>query len=361
MAKSIKVMIVDDSAVVRQVFMEIIDHDPNMELFAAASNPVFAMKRMTEKNARPDVIVLDVEMPQMNGLEFLRKIMSEDPIPVVMCSSYTERGAKTTVEAMSLGAVDFITKPKAGTKSYLMEESTVLVDTIKSAAKANVKKLKLNANLTSKAKFSAKATTQPIRKSIAKVSRNFQRSVVAIGASTGGTQALEVILRELPISCPGIIIVQHMPANFTRAFAERLNNICQIEVLEGQDGMNVQPGLAIIAPGGKHMTLKKNGSRYSVKVFDGPLVNRHKPSVDVLFQSVAKEAGSNALGIILTGMGDDGANGLREMFCNGAITIAQNERTSVVYGMPKEAVSRNAVTKVLPLQSMSNEIYSFVA
>lgn len=352
----IKVLIVDDSALVRQVSSEIINSVPGFELLGAAHDPIFAMAKM--KQQWPDVIVLDIEMPRMDGLTFLKKLMRERPTPVIICSTLTEKGAASTMEALSYGAVDIITKPKVGVKAFFQNDDNQLVNAIKSAAKANVKRMRLNHTLISKPteKLTADAMLPPVDRT-AMVQTTHK--VIAIGTSTGGTQALEVVLTALPAVTPGIIVVQHMPANFTRAFAERLNNICQIEVKEGTDNDRVLPGQALIAPGGKHMMLKRQGAQYFVQVKDGPLVSRHRPSVDVLFRSVAKYAGRNALGIIMTGMGDDGANGLKEMSDQGARTIAQNEATCVVYGMPKEAIKRGAVNRECALQKIPQEIIDF--
>lgn len=346
----IRVMIVDDSAVVRQVLTATLEEDAEIEVIGVASDPVFAIEKMAR--AWPDVIVLDVEMPRMDGITFLKKIMAEHPTPVVICSTLTEKGAETTMQALAAGAVSVITKPKVGLKSYLQDASDNLVSTVKAAARANVRRLhasvapvtqKLNADaILSAATHHAMAQTTD--------------AVVAIGTSTGGTQALEVVLTALPGICPGIVIVQHMPEKFTEAFANRLNGICKIEVREAKHGDRVMPGLALIAPGGRHMMLKRSGAQYHVDVVDGPLVNRHRPSVDVLFRSTAKCAGSNALGIIMTGMGDDGARGLKEMHEAGARTIAQDEATCVVYGMPKEAVKLNIVDRIIPLHDIAHAI-----
>jgi two-component system chemotaxis response regulator CheB len=347
--KKIKVLLVDDSAVVRQVLQAVLDQEPDIQVIGAASDPIFAMEKMTRE--WPDVIVLDVEMPRMDGITFLKKIMAEHPTPVVICSTLTEKGAETTMQALAAGAVEIITKPKVGLKSFLQESSNDLVAAVRAAAQANVRRTiraatplpqvagKLNADaiLPAATAHSMAQTTERI---------------VAIGTSTGGTQALEVVLTALPRVCPGIVIVQHMPEKFTALFASRLNGLCQIEVREAKNNDRVMPGLALIAPGGKHMLLKRSGAYYHVEVVDGPLVNRHRPSVDVLFRSVAKFAGKNATGIIMTGMGDDGARGLKEMLDAGAPTVAQDEATCVVFGMPKEAIKMGAAKKVAPLHEM---------
>lgn len=352
---SIKVLIVDDSAVVRQVLSAVLRSDSAFEVMPAASDPILAMERM--KTAWPDVIVLDVEMPRMDGLTFLRKLMAERPTPVVICSTLTEKGAKTTVEALSAGAVTTIAKPKLDLKNFLNASARELIAVVKDAAEVNVARLARRSAappVAQRDKNTADVILAPASESKALAQTTEQ--VVAIGTSTGGTQALEEVLVDLPRVCPGIVIVQHMPEKFTAAFAARLNGICQIEVREAANNDRVVPGRALIAPGGKHMLLRRAGAQYFVEVVDGPLVNRHRPSVDVLFRSVAKCAGANALGVIMTGMGDDGAAGMLEMRNAGARTLAQDEATCVVYGMPKEAVKRGAVDRIIPLQSISREI-----
>ncbi len=352
--KKIKVLLVDDSAVVRQVLQAILDDEPDIEVIGVASDPIFAMEKL--KHAWPDVIVLDVEMPRMDGITFLRQIMAEHPTPVVICSTLTEKGAATSMQALAAGAVEIITKPKIGLKSFLQESSDQLVQAVRAAAQANVGRLGLLGSDTNNpvpAKLSADAIL-PAGSSHA-MAQTTER-IVAIGTSTGGTQALEAILTALPRVCPGIVIVQHMPEKFTASFAERLNGLCQIEVREAKNNDRVIPGLALIAPGGKHMLLKRSGAYYHVDVVDGPLVNRHRPSADVLFRSVAKFAGKNATGIIMTGMGDDGARGLKEMLDAGANTVAQDEASCVVFGMPKEAIKLGAAKKIVPLNEIHRAI-----
>lgn len=361
----IDVMIVDDSAVVRQVVSNILSKDKSINVYAAVADPIFAMKRMQMK--WPDVVVLDVEMPRMDGVTFLRQIMQQRPTPVVICSSLTEKGAEVTMHALEAGAVSIITKPKLGLKEFLIDSSNDLVNAVKVAAKARLSNIVarpspiavqnsiptqnpavgLSGNETSKHETAAQSFSKTTDK------------VVAIGTSTGGTQALEAILTSLPPDCPGIVIVQHMPEKFTSMFAQRLDSMCQIKVKEASHGDFVKQGLAIIAPGGKHLKVKRSGGHYCVEVFDGPLVNRHKPSVDVLFKSVAEQVGANAAGFILTGMGDDGARGLAEMRNAGAYTVAQDENSCVVFGMPKEAIKRNGAEKVLSLDKISAEILYF--
>lgn len=349
--KNIKVMIVDDSAVVRQVLADKLGSDSHIQVIAVAADPIFAMEKMQRQ--WPDVIVLDVEMPRMDGISFLRKLMQERPTPVVICSTLTEKGTKTTMQALEAGALSVITKPKMGLKQFLEDSSSDIVTAVKAAAQANVKKLVVHTALSVPDKLTADAIL-PMGRPVA-MAQTTER-IVAIGTSTGGTQALELVLTRLPRVCPGIAIVQHMPEKFTAAFAERLNQLCEIKVKEAQHNDRLIPGLALIAPGGKHMLVKRSGAQYFVEVVNGPLVNRHIPSVDVLFRSVAKTAGKNALGIIMTGMGDDGASGLLEMHHTGSHTIAQDEESCVVFGMPNEAIKRNAVDKVIPLSRIPSSI-----
>ncbi|MEW6612555.1 MAG: protein-glutamate methylesterase/protein-glutamine glutaminase [Pseudomonadota bacterium] len=341
----IRVFIIDDSAVVRQVLSGILAADPAVEVIGAAPDPLFALERMQRQ--WPDVIVLDVEMPRMDGITFLRKIMAERPTPVLICSTLTEKGAQTTMEALAAGAVGIITKPKLGLKGFLSESSAEFLSAVKAAAQARAGRLRLPVPPPAP-RLSADAILPATGPALAQTTER----LVAIGTSTGGTQALEFVLRALPRVVPGMVIVQHMPEKFTGAFAARLNDLCEIEVKEAEHHDRVLPGRALIAPGGRHMLLRRSGAQYHVEVLDGPPVNRHRPSVDVLFRSVAKAAGRNAVGIIMTGMGDDGARGLKEMHEAGARTIAQDEASCVVYGMPKEAVKLGAVDQVLSLQAM---------
>jgi two-component system chemotaxis response regulator CheB len=345
----IKVMVVDDSAVVRQVMTAMLGEDPEIEVIAAVADPILAIARL--KVQWPDVIVLDVEMPRMDGITFLKRIMSERPTPVVICSTLAESGAKTSIEALSAGAVAIITKPKIGLKQFLVDASDDLVSAVKMAARAHVRHVQ-------PAVVVSKNTADVIMPAADKHTAMLQTTerVVALGTSTGGTQALEFVLTSLPRVTPGIVIVQHMPEKFTAEFANRLNGLCQFEVREAQNNDRVVPGRALIAPGGKHMLLRRTGAQYYVEVLDGPLVNRHRPSVDVLFRSVAKCAGANALGVIMTGMGDDGAAGLLEMRHAGAHTLAQDEESCVVFGMPKEAIKRGAVERTVPLSAIGREI-----
>ena len=342
----IKVMVVDDSAVVRQVVAGLLADDTAIEVLCAVADPLLAMARMQVQ--WPDVIVLDIEMPRMDGITFLKKIMAERPTPVVICSTLTEKGAQTSMAALAAGAVCIVTKPKIGLKQFLVDASEDLIAAVKTAARANVKMLSVVE------KNTADVILPPADRQTAMLQTT--ERVVALGTSTGGTQALELVLTSLPRVCPGIVIVQHMPALFTAEFANRLNGLCQIAVKEAQNNDRVVPGRALIAPGGKHLLLRRNGAQYFVEVMDGPLVNRHRPSVDVLFRSVAKCAGANALGVIMTGMGDDGAAGLLEMRKAGARTLAQDEESCVVYGMPKEAVKRGAVERTVALSAVWREI-----
>ena len=354
--KKIQVLLVDDSAVVRKMLTGIVTAQPDMEVCAAAQDPLFAIKYMEKQ--WPDVIVLDVEMPRMDGITFLKKIMKQRPTPVVMCSTLTEKGAETTMQAMSSGAVEIVTKPKMGVKGFLEESAVEIAGAIRAASKARFKQ-----NMTTsvpvadvRAKLNADVMMQ-VPSGSAMV-RTTER-IIAIGTSTGGTTALEKLLTCLPRVAPGIVVVQHMPGAFTAAFATRLNSLCDVTVKEAVDGESLLAGFVYIAPGDKHMMIKRSGAVYKICIQDGPLVSRHKPSVDVLFRSVAKYAGKNAMGIIMTGMGDDGASGLLEMKQSGSYTLAENEQSCVVYGMPKEAVKKGAVELELALEEMPQKIMSF--
>jgi two-component system chemotaxis response regulator CheB len=307
------------------------------------------MERM--KLQWPDVIVLDVEMPRMDGITFLRKLMAEHPTPVIICSTLTEQGARTTVEALAAGAVAIVTKPKLGLKQFLTESSNELVTAVRTAALANVKRLA--ARSAPPITVAARNTADVILAAGGpRAMTQTTDRVVAIGTSTGGTQALEAVLTALSATSPGLAIVQHMPEKFTAAFAERLNSLCKIRVKEAENNDRLIQGTALIAPGGRHLLVKRSGAQYFVEVVDGPLVSRHRPSVDVLFRSVAKAAGANAMGIIMTGMGDDGARGMKEMMDAGAHTVGQDEQSCVVYGMPKEAVRHGGVREVASLEKI---------
>ncbi|HET8871699.1 MAG TPA: chemotaxis response regulator protein-glutamate methylesterase [Aquabacterium sp.] len=351
MSPPIRVLIVDDSAVVRQVVTQLLSADKAISVMGAVPDPVFAMERM--KKEWPDVIVLDVEMPRMDGVTFLRKIMSERPTPVVICSTLTTQGAETTMQAMAAGAVSIVAKPKAALKQTLLEGADDLVSVVKAASRARLRRISdaTRAPLKVASKLTADAVL-PGAASGPKAMVETTDRVVALGTSTGGTQALERVLSALPVDSPGIVIVQHMPEAFTAAFAQRLNTVCDIEVREAVAGDRVHTGVALIAPGGRHLVLERSGAQYRVNVIDGPPVSRHRPSVDVLFRSVARAAGRNALGVIMTGMGDDGARGLKEMREAGARTIGQDEDSCVVYGMPKEAMKMGAVEREVSLDDI---------
>lgn len=350
MGQEIKVFVVDDSAVVRKVMSEILDRDPGIRVIGTAPDPIFAIEKM--RKDWPDVVTLDIEMPRMDGITFLGKLMAEHPTPVVICSSLTTAGAETTLQALAAGAVTIITKPGLGVGDFLQDSSDDLVAAVKAAARANMGAVQRNAQQRQQVPGTAD-TTAP-RLAMAQTTER----IVAIGTSTGGTVALENLLTTLPRVSPGMVIVQHMPETFTAAFAARLNGLCEISVQEARDGQRVLPGQALIAPGGKHMQVARSGAQYIVEIRDGPPVNRHRPSVDVLFRSVAKYAGKNAMGVIMTGMGDDGARGLKEMHDAGAYTLGQDEASCVVYGMPKEAVKLGAVDRVLPLSAIAGAIMS---
>ena len=354
MAAKISVMIVDDSAVARQVIAQALASDPGIEVIATAIDPIFALEKM--RTRWPDVLIIDIEMPRMDGITFLKKIMAERPTPVIVCSSLAEQRAEASFAALAAGAVAIITKPRLGLKSFLEDASSDIVQTVRSAAKANVRALR--GGTRGPGQTGQPADAAPGAGDNPALVRTTDQ-LIAIGTSTGGTNALEAILTRLPASTLGIVIVQHMPAVFTAMFAERLDSLSQIEVREARNGDHVFPGRALIAPGGKHMTLRRSGAKYQVEVIDGPLVNRHRPSVDVLFRSVAKFAGANALGIIMTGMGDDGARGLLEMHHAGARTIAQDEASCVVFGMPNEAIKRGAVDQTLPLDAIAPAIVNY--
>lgn len=351
--KKIRVLIVDDSAIVRQTLSELLSSDPAIEVMATASDPLAAVNKI--KDEVPDVITLDIEMPHMDGITFLQKIMSQHPIPVVICSSLTGNKSATALKALEYGAVEIITKPKIGTKQFLEESKIHICDIVKAASLVNIKK-KNAANINVEPKLSADVV---IPKTTNKAMIQTTEKVVVVGASTGGTEALKTFLESFPSDSPGIAIVQHMPENFTTAFAKRLDTTCKITVKEAQDGDTLIRGRALIAPGNHHMLLKRSGARYYVEIKDGPLVSRHRPSVDVLFRSSARYAGKNAVGVIMTGMGDDGARGMLELKEAGAYTIAQDEKTCVVFGMPNEAIKRGGVNKVLPLQLIADNVINY--
>jgi len=352
MKKTVKVLVVDDSAVVRQTLVDILSTDEEITVIGSATDPYNAADHL--RRAAPDVITLDIEMPRMDGLTFLRKLMRQHPLPVVICSTLTERGSETALRALELGAVEVIQKPKLGTKQFLEESRVRICDTIKAAARVDVRKRKLARNNKVSPKLTADAVIQAKKPTGAMIQTT--EKVVAVGASTGGTEALRYFLEMLPYDSPGIVIVQHMPEKFTKSFASRLDKLCRVSVKEAENGDSITTGHVLIAPGNFHMLLKRSGARYFVELRDGPLVSRHRPSVDVLFRSTARYAGKNAIGIIMTGMGDDGAKGLLEMKEAGAETIAQDEATSVVFGMPQEAIKLGAAKKVMPLGTIAAEV-----
>lgn len=349
MPNPIKVLIVDDSPAIRQVMTAVLSSDPAITVIGAVGDPYQAVELMRE--VAPDVITLDIEMPRMDGLTFLQRIMAQHPIPVLICSSHATDGADATMRAFEFGAIDIITKPRVGTEEFLAESQIVICDAVKAAAAVRPDRLATR-NVTRK-KLSADAV---LAKGKADAHVAATEKVIVVGASTGGTQAIGVFLEALPADAPGIVIVQHMPENFTHSFARNLDSFCRMQVKEAADRDVVRLGLALIAPGGKHTLLKRVGPQYVVEVRDGPLVSRHRPSVDVLFRSAARYAGANAVGVILTGMGDDGAQGIKELHDAGAATFAQDEATSVVFGMPKEAIRLGGVDEILPLESLPSAV-----
>lgn len=345
-------MLVDDSAVVRQTISEILNSDSEIDVVETCQDPYIAAQKL--RNVIPDVIVLDVEMPRMDGITFLQKIMSQNPIPVIICSTLVEKGAETTIKALEYGAVDIIQKPTVGTKKFLEEAKVLLVDAVKAASRVNLKKLTTKTREIAP-KLSADAMLTGVK---GKAMSKTTEKIIVIGASTGGTEAVRKVLEVMPHDAPGIVVVQHMPQGFTASFAQRLNEFCKINVKEAEDGDSILRGHALIAPGNFHTLIKRSGARYFVEVRDGPLVSRHRPSVDVLFRSTARYAGSNAVAALLTGMGDDGAAGMKEMHDTGIYTIAQDEKTSVVYGMPAAAVKQGGVDKILPLNYIAAGLVS---
>ncbi len=356
MKEKIKLLIVDDSAVVRQTLSSIFESDKEIEIVGTAADPYHAADKM--KKTAPDVITLDIEMPRMDGLTFLKKIMTQHPLPVVIISSLTAEGTDTALRALEYGAVEIITKPQMDTQKFFEESKIRLCDVVKAAAKAKIKTVKKQKPPIEPIKITPKHTADAVipdsKKELSMVKTT--EKVVVIGASTGGTEALRELLTVLPPDSPGMVVVQHMPEVFTRSFATRLNEICQVNVKEAKNQDSIIKGTVLIAPGNLHTLVKRSGARYYVEVKDGPLVNRHRPSVDVLFRSAARHAGRNSIGIIMTGMGKDGVSGLLEMKETGAKTVAQDEKTSVVFGMPKEAIKINAAQKVLPLDKMAEYI-----
>jgi two-component system, chemotaxis family, protein-glutamate methylesterase/glutaminase len=350
-SEKIRVLIVDDSALVRQTLSEVLSTDPGIQVIATASDPFVAAERIREQ--KPDVITLDIEMPRMDGLTFLRKIMTQHPIPVVICSSFAKEGAQYTLKALEYGAVDIIAKPRVGSKQFLEESRVMLCQAVRAAAGARLRMPVPNQAA------EPKTTADAILPRGNAAMLETTEKVVVIGASTGGTEALRKLLEAMPPDSPGIVVVQHMPEMFTGPFAKRLDSLCGIAVKEAEVNDTVLRGRALIAPGNHHVLVKRSGARYYVDLKDGPLVSQHRPSVDVLFRSAARYAGSNAVAVILTGMGDDGASGMLEMKQAGAVTIAQDEGTSVVFGMANEAIKLGAVDLILPLQDIAGCIVGY--
>ena len=385
MGNKIRVMIIDDSAVVRQTLSRLFEASSEFEVVGTAADPYIAAKKLT--SIVPDVITLDIEMPRMDGLSFLRHLMKQHPLPVVVCSSMAESGSANALTALEYGAVEIVEKPKVGTKQFLEESRVRMFDAVRAAYEARFGLQKLSTPGTvspppvrqhrpEKAPAAAPSPATAQRSTTAdkdvlhtkhsadvilpppdgrRVPETTEK-IVCIGASTGGTEALREVLEAMPLNAPGIVIVQHMPEKFTAAFARRLDSLCEITVREAQNNDTILTGHALIAPGNKHLLLRRSGARFFVEVKDGPLVSRHRPSVDVLFRSAARDAGANAIGVIMTGMGDDGANGLKEMHDTGAWTIAQDEASCIVYGMPQEAVKRGAVDKIVGLKKIADAI-----
>jgi two-component system, chemotaxis family, protein-glutamate methylesterase/glutaminase len=347
----IKVLIVDDSALIRSVMREIIGSQPDMEVVGTAPDPLVARDLIKQTN--PDVLTLDVEMPKMDGLDFLERLMRLRPMPVLMVSSLTERGSEITMRALELGAVDFVTKPKISIQHGMQEYAEMIADKIRTAAKARIKARTLSSMAaTSGAGIPLPSVKNPLTSS---------EKLIIIGASTGGTEAIKEFLMQMPSDCPGILIAQHMPEGFTTSFARRLDSLCKISVNEAEGGERILPGHAYIAPGHSHLLLARSGANYITQLDQGPPVNRHRPSVDVLFRSAAVGAGKNAVGVILTGMGKDGANGMLEMKNAGAYNFAQDESTCVVFGMPREAIAVGATHEVGPLNALPSMVLNYLA
>lgn len=355
MSNKIKVLIIDDSALVRQVLTKIIDSSKTLEVIGSARDPIDARNKI--KELKPDVLTLDIEMPKMDGVTFLKNLMRLRPMPVVMISTLTEAGADITLEALEVGAVDFIAKPKIDVQGALQEYTDEIIEKIEIAGKSKVKEYKgLVSNISVEKKLDAGAV---LEKKTGTIRFRTTDKIVAIGASTGGTEAIKEVLVNLPADAPGIVISQHIPIAFSRAFTERVNKSCQVTVCEPRDGQKILPGYAYIAPGNKHLLVERSGAEYICRLNDGPPVSRHKPSVDVMFRSVAQNVGPNAMGIMLTGMGADGAQGMLEMKQQGAYNVSQDEDSCVVWGMPGSAVKLGAVDKEFTLSKISDEILRY--
>ena len=346
--KKIRVLVVDDSALVRSLLAEIINRQPDMECIGSANDPLIAREMIRELN--PDVITLDIEMPRMDGIDFLGRLMRLRPMPVIMISTLTERGAEVTMKALELGAVDFVAKPRIGVVDGLSDLSSQIVEKVRIAAAAHIKR-----SLTAPASVGS-GLSAPVRAAVTSIGRVSTEKLICIGASTGGTEAIKEILTRMPADSPGIVITQHMPPGFTTSFAARLNSLCQITVKEAVHGERILPGHAYIAPGGKQFRVDRSGANYVAMVEDGELVNRHKPSVEVLFKSVANVVGRNAFGVMLTGMGNDGAKAMREMKDAGSYNFVQDEASCIVFGMPREAILHGAADEVLPLSVIASAL-----
>jgi len=350
--RKIRVLVIDDSALIRGVLKEIINRESDMECVGAAPDPLAARELIKALN--PDVLTLDVEMPKMDGLDFLQRLMRLRPMPVLMISTLTEGGSNITFRALELGAVDFVAKPKLDIARGMEEYAIEITDKIRAVAQAQVRKKIIEPVIHEK--FSADAILPSTKGRYSSTEK-----LIVIGASTGGTEAIKEVLNKLPADAPGVLVTQHMPEHFTKSFADRLNSLCRISVKEAEHNERILPGFAYIAPGNSHLLIKRSGARYMVELNQGPLVNRHRPSVDVLFRSAANVAGANALGIILTGMGKDGVQGMLEMKQAGSFTIAQDEASCVVFGMPKEAIAAGGVREVLPLQNIARRTMEYLS
>jgi len=359
MAK-IKVLVIDDSALVRKVLTEILNSDPEIEVIGTAIDPYHAREKI--KQLKPDVLTLDVEMPRMDGVTFLKNLMRLHPTPVVMVSTLTEAGAQVTLEALELGAVDFVAKPKIDLSNSINDYADEIIQKVKTAASVRVEALKIEKTPVTSLDVPDKLTADAVLPKLDKMPSHLSTTekIIAIGASTGGTEAIKEVLKRLPADCPGIVITQHIPAAFSQPFAQRLNGMSALDVCQAQDGQQILPGHAYIAPGDKHLIVRRSGARFYCELNDGPLVSRHKPSVDVLFRSVAQSVGHNAIGVMLTGMGDDGAKGMLEMKQAGAFNFVQDEKSSVVWGMPGQAVKNGAAELQVPLLNVATKLLEII-